>query len=185
MGSVGLDGGCNNEIGQQNYFLKMFQLLQDSWSEMDSRQYLQILFFSIQIWILVWTVCVTMCQWASASSVSIWPMCIVVWRCDAQQIKYHWYYIGFGTNRQLRTSAGCPTTRVKYWNMRCNTIVTAVMQCTGQRIQCICPDWADAAGASSGYTVCDTLASTVCLFVTQTYYSDTLVGQTFKWMIHT
>ena len=49
MGSVGLDGGCNNEIGQQNYFLKMFQLLQDSWSEMDSRQYLQILFFSIQI----------------------------------------------------------------------------------------------------------------------------------------
>ena len=45
MGSVGLDGGCNNEIGQQNYFLKMFQLLQDSWSEMDSRQYLQILFF--------------------------------------------------------------------------------------------------------------------------------------------
>ena len=52
MGSVGLDGGCNNEIGQQNYFLKMFQLLQDSWSEMDSRQYLQILFFpyNLEFW---------------------------------------------------------------------------------------------------------------------------------------
>ena len=33
------------------------------------------------------------------------------------------------------------------------------------------------------YTVCDTLASPVCVFVTQNYYSDTLVGQTFEWMI--
>ena len=123
-----------------------------------------------------------MCQWASASSVSIWPMCIVVWRCDAQQIKYHWYYIGFGTNRQLRTSAGCH--RVKYWNMWwCNTIVRAVMQCTGQRIQCICPDWADAGPAADIHSVWHTSIPSVCVFVTQNYYSDTLVGQTFEWMI--
>ena len=73
--------------------------------------------------------CVTICQWASASSVCIWPPCIVVGCCDAQQIKYHWHYIGFGTNRQLRTSAG----EVRYGNLHlCRTLCWSALLCWTQ-----------------------------------------------------
>ena len=130
-------------------------------------------------------VCVTMCQWASASSVSIWPICIVGRRCDAQQIKYHWYYIGFATNRQLRTSGGCRTITigVKYWNMRCNGWRSALTSASSASVRIEQMLGMHGLRHTSLPSVCVCVCVTLKLRRTQNYYGDTLVGQTFEWMI--
>ena len=115
--------------------------------------------------------CVTICQWASASSVCIWPPCIVVGCCDAQQIKYHWHYIGFGTNRQLRTSAG----EVRYGNLHlCRTLCWSALLCWTQWSEHpmhLSRERADASPAVLiQYTLCYTGAPCVCVCLTHWNY---------------
>ena len=124
--------------------------------------------------------CVTICQWASASSVCIWPPCIVVGCCDAQQIKYHWHYIGFGTNRQLRTSAG----EVRYGNLHlCRTLCWSALLCWTQWSEHpmhLSRERADASPAvlihcvTQEQHVCVCVCDTLKLRWAQNYYSDNI-----------